>query len=179
MKPECTLQDCLQIAKLTEGTVHVEKLGQNFLANVDKHSQNVDAVNRGRPKSKGPCGFKGKSQSHSHSRGNGGAKGGDKRKSSCWNCGTSHPPQRCPAYGKKCHNCGIEGHYKALCRSHKQSTSWQNGQRGRRPQHEVEQENQNDWTFSLNQEEVVIQFTDSVTKVKGSHNVMFDEIELS
>ena len=79
-----------------------------------------------------------------------------------------------------CHNCGVEGHYKALCRSHKQSNSWQNGQRGRRPQHEVEQEeSQNDWTFSLNQEEVVIQFTDSVTKVKGSHNVMFDEIELS
>ena len=25
----------------------------------------------------------------------------------------------------------------------------------------------------------MIQFTDSVTKVKGSHNVMFDEIELS
>ena len=47
MKSESTLQDCLQIAKLTEGTVHVEKLGQSFLANVDKHSQNVDAVNRG------------------------------------------------------------------------------------------------------------------------------------
>ena len=40
-------------------------------------------------------------------------------------------------------------------------------------------ESQNDWTFSLNQEEVVIQFIDSVTKVKDSHNVMFDEIELS
>ena len=51
----------------------------------------------------------------------------------------------------------------------------------RRPHHEVEQddESQNEWTFSLNQEEVVIQFTDSVTKVKGSCNVMFDEIELS
>ena len=47
MKSESTLQDCLQIAKLTGGTVHVEKLGQSFLANVDKHSQNVDAVNRG------------------------------------------------------------------------------------------------------------------------------------
>ena len=100
MKPECTLQDCLQIAKLTEGTVHVKKLGQNFLVNVDKHSQNVDAVKRGRPKSKGPHGFKGKLQSHSHSRGNAGAKGDDKRKGSCQNCGTSHPPQRCPAYGK-------------------------------------------------------------------------------
>ena len=96
------------------------------------------------------------------------------------NCGTSHPPQRCPAFGKKCHSCGMEGHYKALCRSHKHPTSQQNGQRGRRPQHKVEQEeNQNDCTFSLNPEEVVIQFTDSVMKVKDSRNVMFDEIELS
>ena len=47
MKSESTLQDCLQIAKLPEGTVHVENLGQNFLANIDKYSQNVDAVNRG------------------------------------------------------------------------------------------------------------------------------------
>ena len=39
--------------------------------------------------------------------------------------------------------------------------------------------NGDDWTFSLNQDEVVIKFTDSVTKVKGSKNVMFDEIELS
>ena len=48
MKSDSTLQDCLCIAKLTEGTVHVEKLGQNFLANVEKHDQNVDAVNCGR-----------------------------------------------------------------------------------------------------------------------------------
>ena len=48
MKSDSTLQDCLCIAKLTEGTVHVEKLGQNFLANFEKHDQNVDAVNRGR-----------------------------------------------------------------------------------------------------------------------------------
>ena len=145
MKPECTLQDCLQRAKLTEDTVYVNECGQNFFANVDKHSQNVDAVNRGRPKSKGPGGFKGKSQSHSQSRGNGGAKGGNKGKGSCWNCGTSHPSQRCSAYVKRCHNCGVEGHYKALCRSQKKSNIWQNTSRGRRPQHEVEQEeSQND-----------------------------------
>ena len=123
MKSESTLQDCLRIAKLTEGTVHVEKLGQSFLANVDKHSQNVDAVNRGRPRSQGPPGFKGKSQSCSHSRGHNGSKGGEKGKSSCWNCGTNHPPQRCPAFGKKCHNCGKDNHYKALCRSHRRSNS--------------------------------------------------------
>ena len=48
MKSDSTLQDCLCIAKLTEGIVHVERLGQNFLANVEKHDQNVDAVNHGR-----------------------------------------------------------------------------------------------------------------------------------
>ena len=48
MKSDSTLQDCLHLVKLTEGTVHVEKLGQNFLANVEKHDQNVDAVNHGR-----------------------------------------------------------------------------------------------------------------------------------
>ena len=52
MKSYSTFQDCLHIAKLTEGTVHVEKLGQNFLANVEKHDQYVDAVNRGRQQSK-------------------------------------------------------------------------------------------------------------------------------
>ena len=89
-----------------------------------------------------------------------------------------NPPQRCPAFGKKCHNYGKDNHYKALCRSCRRSNSQQNG--GRRSHHEVEQDDksQNEWTFSLNQEEVVIQFTDSVTKVKVSHNVMFDEIEL-
>ena len=40
-------------------------------------------------------------------------------------------------------------------------------------------DNGDDWTFSLNNSEVVIKFTASVTKVKGSKNVMFDEIELS
>ena len=52
--------------------------------------------------------------------------------------------------------------------------------RGPRCQHEMEQDdNGDDWTFSLNKDEVVIKFTDFVTKVKGSKNVMFDEIELS
>ena len=40
-------------------------------------------------------------------------------------------------------------------------------------------DNGDDWTFSLNQDEVVIKFTDFVTKVKGSKNVMFGEIGLS
>ena len=61
-----------------------------------------------------------------------------------------------------------------------QSTAWSYTSRGPRLQHEVEQDGSgDDWTFSLNHDEVVIKFTDSITKVKGSKNVMFDEIELS
>ena len=178
MKSDSTLQDCLRIAKLTEGTVHVEKLGQNFLANVEKHDQNVDAVNCGRQQLKKHNESKFRQQSCSQSKGgNKDNKGGKK----CGNCGTNHPPHKCPAHGKDSFECKKKGHFSAYCCSGKNSQ--QHGctpARGPRCQHEVEQDdNGDDWTFSLNQDEVVIKFTDSVTKVKGSKNVMFDEIELS
>ena len=80
MKSDSTLQDCLHIAKLTKGTAYVEKLGQNFLANIEKHDQNVDAVNRGRQQFKKQNGSKFRQQSHSQSqggpKGNQGGKGG-------------------------------------------------------------------------------------------------------
>ena len=69
MKSDSTLQDFLHIAKLTKGTVHVEKLGQNFLANVEKLDQNVDAVNRGRQQFKKQNGSKFRQQSCSQSQG--------------------------------------------------------------------------------------------------------------
>ena len=69
MKSDSTLQDCLHIAKLTEGTVHIEKLGQNFLANVEKHDQNVDAVNCGRQQFKKQNGSKFRQESHNQSQG--------------------------------------------------------------------------------------------------------------
>ena len=175
---DSTVQDCLHIAKLTEGTIHVEKLGQNFLANVEKHDQNVDAVNCGRQQFKKQNGSKFRQQSHSHSKGgNKDNKGGKK----CGNCGTNHPPRKCPACGKDCFQCKKKEHFSAYCRSGKNSQQCgRTPTRGPRHQHEVQQDdNGDDWTFSLNQDEVVIKFTDSVTKVKGSKNVMFDEIELS
>ena len=103
MKSDSTFQDRLRIAKLTEGTVHVEKLCQNFLTHVEKHDQNVDAVNHGRQQFKKQNGSKFRQQSLSQSQGgpegNWGGKGGKK---SCGNCGTNHPPHKCPAYGKDC-----------------------------------------------------------------------------
>ena len=35
---------------------------------------------------------------------------------SCKNCGRSHPPRQCPAYGKPCNSCGTQGHFAAQCR---------------------------------------------------------------
>lgn len=34
---------------------------------------------------------------------------------SCRYCGTSHPPKKCPAYGKKCHKCGRTNHFGNVC----------------------------------------------------------------
>ena len=88
MKSDSSLQDCLCIAKLTKCTVHVKKLGQNFLANVEKHDQNVDAVSHRRQQFKKRNGSKFRQQSCSHSKGgNKDNKGGKK----CGNCGTNHP----------------------------------------------------------------------------------------
>ncbi|XP_072164277.1 uncharacterized protein [Diadema setosum] len=35
---------------------------------------------------------------------------------SCGNCGTKHPPRRCPAYKDTCHSCGKVGHWVKMCR---------------------------------------------------------------
>ena len=114
LKSDSTLQDCLRITKLTKDTVHVEKLGQNFLANVEKHDQNVDAVNHERQQFKKQNGSKFRQQSHSQSQG--GPKGnhrGKGSKKSCGNCGPNHPPHKCPAYGKDCFQCKKKGHFSA------------------------------------------------------------------
>ena len=41
----------------------------------------------------------------------------------CSNCGTTHPPRMCPAYGKQCNNCKKFNHFKAVCRSNKNNKS--------------------------------------------------------
>lgn len=34
----------------------------------------------------------------------------------CGNCGTSHPPRRCPAYNDNCDYCDSKGHWEKMCR---------------------------------------------------------------
>ena len=33
----------------------------------------------------------------------------------CRNCGSAHPPKKCPAYRKECFSCKKKGHFKQLC----------------------------------------------------------------
>lgn len=35
----------------------------------------------------------------------------------CIYCGLTHPPRKCPAYGKKCNNCDKPNHYAAVCKT--------------------------------------------------------------
>lgn len=41
-------------------------------------------------------------------------------KAKCGNCGSSHQPKKCPAYGQQCHGCGKYNHFRKLCRSARQ-----------------------------------------------------------
>ncbi len=35
----------------------------------------------------------------------------------CQRCGSSHPPKKCPAFGKECMKCKKKGHYAKMCRT--------------------------------------------------------------
>ena len=93
MKATDTPAQYLAIAKTVESTMETEKLSKNFLQNINKlESTEVDAVFKKK-------GFKGPGhrqsggwQQCSHSGG----------KTKCRNCGSTHPPKKCPGYRKEC-----------------------------------------------------------------------------
>ena len=120
MKDSEGLNDILGYAHLAEGTQHSKSLSKAYLdtVKIPNSSVKVDAViqkkNKHNSKFHGKCtGSKPRSQSEG---------GGNSH-----NCGTSHSPKHCPAYGKTCYNCNKKGHFKPLCRSHQHSQSGQDG----------------------------------------------------
>ncbi len=42
---------------------------------------------------------------------------GMQKQMTCNYCGKSHPPKKCPAYGKTCKACSKVGHFESVCRS--------------------------------------------------------------
>ena len=116
MKDSDGLNDILGYAHLVEGTQHSESLSKAYLDTVKilDSSVKVDAIvqkkNNHNKKFHSKCnGSKHRSQS----------KGGG----NCQNCGTSHLPKHCSAYGKAFYNCNKKGHFKPLCRSYQYSQS--------------------------------------------------------
>ena len=98
MKDADGLNDILGYAHLVEGTQHFESFSKAYLdtVKIPNSSVKVDVIlqkkNNHKSKFHGKCkGSKHRSQS----------KGGG----NSHNCGTSHPPKQCPAYGKTCYNC--------------------------------------------------------------------------
>ena len=117
---------------------------------------------------------KGRGQGHrSHSRSQSRKPGG------CSNCGSSHPPKKCKAYGKECFHCHKKGHFSQFCHSKQhgkssgssvRSTS-HNNRYSCRDIHEIDQ-SQFDDSIQFEQDSITIQFK---TQVRYT-NVMFDEI---
>ena len=98
MKEDTTLATMLNIAQISEGTIHSEELSKQYLYTIKVSNKQVDSVKKSRSKSGG------KPQSTSCS-------------GVCGNCGSKHPPRECKAFGKKCHGCGKPNHFISMCRS--------------------------------------------------------------
>ena len=109
MKEDTTLATMLNIALISEGTIHSEELSKQYLETIKVSNKQVDSVKKPRSKSGGR---------KSHSTSCGGV---------CSNCGSKHPPRKCKAFGKKCHGCGKPNHFISICRSRNRSQSQNKG----------------------------------------------------
>ena len=154
-----SLADMLRMARVCEGTVHSEEISKQYLESV-KMVKQVDAIhhqcnnNNNRSKSKGRgCGGH---RSHSRSQ--------SRKPGSCSNCGSSHQPRKCKAYGKECFHCHKKGHFSQLCHSRQRGNSCHDV-------HEIDQ-SQFDDSVQFKQDSITKQFK---TQVRHS-NIMFNEI---
>ena len=104
-------------------------------------------------------------------------------KKGCCNCGSKHPPKRCPAYGKECFHCK-KNHFSNMCQNCQHSQSGhrpqsQNNRFSQKDQHEMEVYDPYDnskW-YSYEQGSVCIQFTTKHLYCTKQTNVVFDEID--
>ena len=162
------------MARVCEGTVHSKEISKQYLESI-KTVKQVDAIhqhNNSKSKYKGR-GCRGhRRHSRSHSR----------KPSGCSNCGSSHPPKKCKAYGKECFHCHKKGHFSQFCHSKQCGkspessvrSSFQNNRFSCRDIHEIDQY-QFDDSIQFKQDSITIQFR---TQVRHT-NVMFDKISSS
>ena len=101
MQDMTSMTDMLHMACVCEGTVYSEEISKQHLESI-KTVKQVDAINqcqRSASASKGRGRGQGQSQSRHRSQSKGRPSG------NCSNCGLSHPPKRCKAFGKECYHC--------------------------------------------------------------------------
>ena len=168
------MHDMLRMARVCEGTLHSEEISKQYLESV-KTVKQVDAIhhqcnsNNNRSKSKG----RGHGGHRRHSRFQ------SRKPGSCSNCGSSHLPRKCKAYGKECFHCHKKGHFSQLCHSRQHEKSPGPGLRNQTNNnrysccdvHEIDQ-SQFDDSVQFEQDSITILFK---TQVRHS-NIMFDEI---
>ena len=179
MKEDTSLATMLNIAWISEETIHSEELSKQYLDTIKVSNKQTDSVWKPRSKS----GSRNKSCSTSHS-------------GNCGNCGSKHPPRKCKAFGKKCHGCGKLNHFVTMCRSRNRSQSQSKGNANTNNPHATnkppggkQNQNQNqsqngshhDFYEVNNQDNFEFDYEqDSVTMVFNTQfrnrNVMFDEI---
>ena len=108
MKDADSLNTILGYAKHVEGTQHSEHLSKVNLDTIKIPNANVkvEAISQKRNGSNKRHNSKHRSQIK-----------GKPNKGNCCNCGTSHPPKKCPVYGKTCYSCNKKGLTKLYCRS--------------------------------------------------------------
>ena len=102
----------INIACVSEGTIHSEELSKQYLETIKVSNKQIDSVHKGKPK--GRSGSRNKQCPTS-------------RGGVCGNCGSKHLPYKCKAYCKKCHGCGKPNHYQSMCRSQNCSQSQHKG----------------------------------------------------
>ena len=109
------MSDMLCMVCVCEGTVYSEEISKQYIDSI-KTVKQVAAINQHqRSNSKGRGHGRGCGQGQSQSRHRSQSKG--RPSGNCSNCGSSHPPKGCKAFGKECYRCHKKGHFSQYCRS--------------------------------------------------------------
>ena len=158
MKEDTTLATMLNIAWVSEGTIHSEDLSKQYLDMIKVNNKPVDFVKKARSKSNG----RKDSRSTSHS-------------GSCGNCGLKHPPKKCKAFGKKCYSCGKMNHFITMCRSRNQSQSQNKGKSALHSTNKPNGTKQNQQNRSHHNFYEVIHQSDSYDYEQDSITIVFNK----
>ena len=157
--------------------LYSEEISKQYLESI-KTVKQVDAINQ-HQKSASKGGGHGRGQGQSQSRHRSQSKG--RPSGNCSNCGLSHPPKRCKAFGKECYHCHKKGHFSQYCRSkqHGRSpsqTKFNGSRQSRHDVHDIDQ-SQFDDVPQFEQDSITIEFKRASQWRHSS--IMFDEITTS